>query len=93
MNILHEDTNSKGAFYFEENGVRIAEMTYTKNGDYRIIIDHTEVSDAHKGEGLGKALVFHSVEFAREKNLKILPLCPYARTVFLRNRELFKDVT
>lgn len=93
MNIQHEESNTKGAFFIEEGEVRIAEMTYSKNGDYRIIIDHTEVSENHKGEGLGKALVFHSVEYAREKNLKILPLCPYARVVFRRNKEEFKDVT
>ena len=92
MNIQHEESNTKGAFYIEKDGTRIAEMTYSKNGDYRIIIDHTEVSEAHKGEGLGKALVFHGVEYAREHNLKVLPLCPYARTVFLRNKEAFSDV-
>ncbi len=31
-------------------------MTYTKNGNYRIIIDHTEVSGSQKGKGLGKKL-------------------------------------
>jgi len=93
MNIQHEESNTKGAFFIEKDGARVAEMTYTKNGDYRIIIDHTEVSDAHKGEGLGKALVFHGVEYAREKNLKILPLCPYARVLFRRNKDEFKDVT
>lgn len=93
MNINHEETNTKGAFFIEENGTRIAELTYSKNGDYRIILDHTEVSEEHKGEGLGKQLVFRSVEYAREKNLKILPLCPYARVVFRRNKEKFRDVT
>lgn len=93
MNIQHEETNTKGAFFIENNGDKIAELTYTKNGDYRIIIDHTEVSEHHKGEGLGKKLVYHTVEFAREKNLKILPLCPYARSVFFRNKEEFKDVS
>lgn len=93
MDIQHEESNTKGAFFYEKDGVRIAEMTYSKNGDYRIIIDHTEVSEAHKGEGLGKTLVFRSVEYAREKNLKILPLCPYARVIFRRNKEEFEDVT
>lgn len=93
MNIQHEESNTKGAFFIEKDGDRIAEMTYSKNGDYRIIIDHTEVSEAHKGEGLGKALVFRGVEYAREHNLKVLPLCPYARVVFRRHKEEFADVT
>ncbi|MBO6524859.1 MAG: N-acetyltransferase [Balneolaceae bacterium] len=93
MEIQHEESNTKGAFFIEKDGARIAEMTYSKNGDYRIIIDHTEVSEAHKGEGFGKALVFRGVEYAREHNLKVLPLCPYARVVFRRNKEEFSDVT
>lgn len=93
MDIQHEESNTKGAFFIELDGNRIAEMTYSKNGDYRIIIDHTEVSEDYKGEGLGKVLVFRGVEFARENNLKILPLCPYARVVFRRNKEEFADVT
>ena len=93
MDIQHEESNTKGAFYIEKDGARIAEMTYSKNGDYRIIIDHTEVSDAHKGEGLGKTLVFHGVEYARKHNLKILPLCPYARVIFRKYKDELSDVT
>ncbi len=92
MNIQHEETDTKGAFFIEEEGVRVAEMTYSKNGDYRIIIDHTEVSESQKGKGLGKQLVYHSAEFARENNLKVLPLCPFARRVYQRNKDLH-DVT
>ena len=92
MKIQHEETETKGAFYILDNKTRIAELTYSKAGNEKIILDHTEVSDKHRGEGLGKKLVLHSVEFAREKNLKILPLCPYARSVFSRNKDL-RDVT
>lgn len=93
MNIQHEISETKGAFFIEKEGERIAELTYTKNGTYRIILDHTEVSDSHKGEGLGKKLVYHSADYARENDLKILPLCPFARTIFLRNKDEFSDVT
>jgi predicted GNAT family acetyltransferase len=92
MKIQHEETETKGAFFILEDNVRVAELTYSKAGNEKIILDHTEVSDNHRGEGLGKKLVLHSVEFAREKNLKILPLCPYARSVFSRNKDL-RDVT
>jgi predicted GNAT family acetyltransferase len=45
MDIKIEHIGSKGAFFVEENGKRIAEMTLSKAGDTRIIIDHTEVND------------------------------------------------
>ena len=50
MNILHDQSDTKGVFYIEQNGLKVAEMTYSKNGDYRIIIDHTEVSESQKKE-------------------------------------------
>ena len=93
MNIQHEESKTKGAFYIEENDIKAAELTYSKNGDYRIILDHTEVNENFKGKGLGKQLVFHAVEYAREKNLKILPLCPFARALFLKFKDELSDVT
>ena len=92
MNILHDQSDTEGAFYIEQNGLKVAEMTYSKNGDYRIIIDHTEVSESQKGKGLGKKLVHHAVNYARKVNIKILPLCPFARRIFQQDKDLH-DVT
>lgn len=82
MQIQREESGSKGAFYIEENGKRLGEMTYTKAGDTRIIINHTEVSDELRGKSAGKQLVAAAVDHARKNNLKILPLCPFAKSVF-----------
>lgn len=91
MEINHEETESKGAFYVEENGIRLAEMTFSKAGSTIIIIDHTEISDVLRGKGVGKQLVRKSVEHARAHGLKIIPLCPFAKSVFDRVAE-FRDV-
>jgi uncharacterized protein len=83
MEIQQEDNGSKGAFFIEENGKRLAEMSYVWSGTNRFIIDHTEILDAKlEGKGIGKQLVAKGVEFARNKNLKIMPLCPFAKAVF-----------
>ncbi|SFE59881.1 GNAT family N-acetyltransferase [Spirosoma endophyticum] len=82
MDIQHKDNGQKGLFYVAVDGKTEAEMTYVWSGDQRIIIDHTGVSEALKGRNVGKQLVHAAVLFAREKQLKILPLCPFARAVF-----------
>lgn len=87
MNILHQQNGSKGSFYIEENNQRLAEMTYTLAGEKRMIIDHTDVSDALRGKGAGKQLVTAAVDHARAKGIKILPLCPFARSVFDKVKE------
>jgi hypothetical protein len=90
MDILQKDDGKKGKFYIEQNGTVLAEMTYVWAGN-KIIIDHTEVSDTLAGKGIGKQLVHKAVEFAREKNLKIMPLCPFAKAVFDKV-EAYNDV-
>ena len=66
-------------------------MTYTWAGQNKFIIDHTEVSSNFKGLGIGKEMVYAAVNFARKNNLKILPLCPFAKAIFDKNNEI-KDV-
>ena len=91
LEIKHQENQSKGAFYIEEGGKRLGEMTYSMAGPARMIIDHTEVSEALKGKGAGKQFVTAAVEYARKKDIKILPLCPFAKSVFDRVKE-FGDV-
>lgn len=91
MKIQHQENQNKGKFFYEENGQQLAEMTYTWAGDDKIIIDHTEVDDSLRGQGVGYKLVEASVEFAREKKISILPLCPFANAVFRKKQE-YSDI-
>ena len=91
MNIERIEHGSKGAFIIKVNNERLAEMTYSKAGDKLIIIDHTEVSDVLRGKGAGIQLVRAAVEYARTNQIKILPLCPFAKSLFDKSPE-FNDV-
>ena len=89
--ILHVRADHKGAFVMEREGKRLAEMTYTTAGATRVIIDHTDVDDALRGAGAGRKLVEAAVLWARAENRKILPLCPFAKSVF-DNTPAYADV-
>lgn len=91
MEIQQTDDGKKGAFYIEQGGERLAEMTYVWAGESKFIIEHTEVSDKLAGKGAGKQLVAKAVKFARAKGLKIIPLCPFANKVFKKTPE-YNDV-
>lgn len=91
MHIQQEQIGTKGSFYYEEGGKRLAEMTFTMAGDTRMIIDHTDVSDVLRGKGAGKQLVDAAVQHARKNKIKILPLCPFAKSVFDKT-EAYRDV-
>ena len=65
-------------------------MSYTVAGS-RVIIDHTDVDDRLRGQGAGKQLVKAAVEWARAENRKLMPLCPFAKSVFDKTAE-YSDV-
>jgi predicted GNAT family acetyltransferase len=88
MEVLQEDNGKKGKFYILENGKQEAEMTYTWVGTERIIIDHTEVNEALQGKNAGKQMLMKAVTFARENGIKIIPLCPFANSVFKKTPEI-----
>jgi predicted GNAT family acetyltransferase len=90
MQIQRDEHGHKGAFYIDEDGEWIAELTYKKqNGT--MVIDHTETNEKLRGEGIGQDLVKAAVEYARENDLKIKAVCPYAQKVIDRTPE-FQDV-
>ena len=82
MNITQQDDGKHGAFLAHSEGKQAGEITYTWTGETMFIIDHTDVDEAFQGERVGRRLLDAAVAFAREKNIKILPLCPYAKSVF-----------
>jgi len=86
-----ELTDKNGFFHIDINGKTEAKMTFVFAGPDKIIIDHTEVNEGNNGKGFGKKMVAKAVEFAREKNIKIIPLCPFAKKVFDKTPE-FRDV-
>lgn len=82
-----EDHGSKGRYVIRGPGGAEAEMTFTKVGELQIIIDHTGVPDAFRGQGAGLRLVTRAVEDARAAGKKIIPLCPFAASQFRRHPE------
>lgn len=88
MEVLQIEKGEKGKFYIRFANEELAEMTYVWAGKDRIIIDHTAVDDRLKGKGAGKQMVLKAVEFARVKGIKIIPLCPFAKSVFDKIKEI-----
>ena len=89
--ITLEYNEKKGSFCIEIDGKAEAKMTFVFAGEQQIIIDHTEVSPGNNGIGFGRKMTEKAVEFARQKGISILPLCPFAKSVFDKTPE-FRDV-
>ncbi|NII25797.1 N-acetyltransferase [Pseudoflavitalea sp. X16] len=91
MLIQHKQGKTKSMFYVEEGGKILAEMVYSMPNPDKMLIEHTEVDESLSGKGIGKQLVYAAVEYARSNDIKIIPLCPFAKSVFDRVKE-WQDV-
>jgi len=88
LEIRHKDDGKKGEFYIGEEGHHLAEMAYTWAGENMLIIDHTVVEDELRGQSVGRKLLDQVVEMARTKNVKIIPLCPFSKSVFDKDQSI-----
>ncbi len=86
ISIEKQETGSGGRYVAVVSGHE-AEMAFSRASPHLIIIDHTAVPDALRGQGVGQALALHAVEDARAGGWKIIPLCPFMRAQSLRHEE------
>lgn len=91
MKIFIKEHETGGYVIARENEKRAGAMTYITAGQKVIIIDHTEVEPEYNGKGIGLQMLHKIVDMARENNLKIIPLCPFAAAMFKKFDDI-KDV-
>jgi len=83
--------DNKGYAVAMDGETEAGRMTYSKAGNTRVIIDHTEVNPNYNGQGVGLELFKKIITCAREKGWQILPLCPFAQAMFKKYPE-YNDI-
>jgi predicted GNAT family acetyltransferase len=91
ITIQHEESAGRGAFFVEREGIRLAEMTYSRVDASKVIVDHTEVHDSLRGLGLARKLLDELVAWARASQTRVLATCPYALAQFQKDASI-RDV-
>jgi len=91
IEIKQIESGTKGFFGAFDGDKEAGRMTYTFVGNTKMIIEHTEVSDESRGQNIGKRILMEVVNYARENKIKIIPLCPFAKSVFDFTEEI-RDV-
>ncbi|MDB5191664.1 MAG: N-acetyltransferase [Segetibacter sp.] len=90
MNIQHEQRDYTGMFFIEQDGKKVAKMSYKKTPG-TLTIEHTEVDESLQGQSVGQHLVKEAVSYVRQNNLKLSATCTFAHAI-LQKDESFKDV-
>lgn len=91
IEIKQIESGTKGFFGAFDGEIEAGRMSYTFVGSSKMIIDHTEVSELYKGQNIGKRILMELVKYARENKIKVIPLCPFAKSVFNKVEEI-RDV-
>ena len=90
MLIQHKQTGGLGVFFIADAGEVVAELVYSLQYP-QMIAEHTEVDEELRGQNIGYELVTALVNHARSHHLKIVPVCPFVKSVMDKKPD-FSDV-
>lgn len=80
------DNRARNRFEIALDGTfAIAEYTLPER---KIMFTHTEVPPEHEGKGIGTALIRAGLSAARERGLKVIPICPFFAAYMKRHPEV-----
>ena len=88
VTIEREELNGTHEFVLRMDGERFGFLEFTRPEVGVMRIEYVEVSPDLRGTGLGKQLVEKAVAFAKDADLKVVPICSYARAVIHRDPAL-----
>lgn len=88
LKVENEEASTRGFFFIRKKDGRIAaELTYSKNGEEAIFLDHTVVMEEYQQQGIGTRLVEAAMDYAKRMDLKVYPYCPFAQDVIDEHEE------
>lgn|SRR4029079_2023438 len=88
VTIEREELNGANEFVLRIDGERLGFLEFTRPEVGVMRIEYVEVSPQLRGSGLGQQLVEKAVAFAKDTQLKVIPICSYARAVMQRDPSL-----
>ena len=88
-NVSVRNNESESRFEHEVEG-QLSVIEY-ETAPGKIIFTHTEVPEALSGRGIAKEMVAAALQHARDKKLRVVPLCSYVAKYIDRHPE-YKDL-
>lgn len=85
------NTHNRGEVQLFSDDQKVGKMDISVIGQ-KLTVYHTEVNPEYEGKGFAKILLERLVSYARENDLKIVPLCPYVFAQFKRHPEEYNDL-
>jgi len=84
-----EAENDRAAAY-DDTQYEVGECTFSRRNNYWTI-DHTFVEPPLRGQKIAESLVQTIVQQAKKEDVKIKPVCPFAKKELTKSKE-YKDI-
>lgn len=87
MDIVVVDSPEQHRFELRVDG-ELAGAAYYRLHPGEIVFTHTEVDKAYEGKGLGSKLAAGALGAVQERDLRVVPQCPFIAAYLKRHPEL-----
>ena len=81
LKIVHNETENRFETWIDD---QLSKLDYMQDGD-TIVMTHVGVHPEHRGQGVAGKLTEVALEYAREKSLRVIPMCSYVAAYIRRN--------
>lgn len=81
------DNPDRHRFEIDLGGGQFAFAEYTLPAG-KIMFTHTEVPESHEGRGIGTVLIEAGLAAARERGLRVIPICPFFAAYMQKHAEV-----
>jgi uncharacterized protein len=81
LNVIHNPAQNRFETWIEG---QLSKLDYMED-DNTIVMTHVGVYPEHRGQGVAGKLTEVALEYAKEKSLRVIPMCPYIATYIRRN--------
>lgn len=81
LDVVHNAAENRFETWIEG---QLSKLDYLDEGD-TIVMTHVGVYPEHRGQGVAGKLTRVALEYAKEKSLRVIPMCPYIAAYIRRN--------
>lgn len=83
LEIIHNEAENRFETWIDN---QLSKLDYMQDGN-NIVMTHVGVYPEHRGQGIAGKLTQVALEYAKEKSLRVIPMCPYIAAYIRRNTQ------
>ena len=87
LEVTHNEAESRFEIWIDG---QLSKLDYSYH-DNTIVMTHVGVYPNHRGRGIAGKLTQVALEYAKEKNLRVIPMCSYV-AAYIRKHPQYSDL-